>query len=348
MSITWTRTIPVITVAVLGVALLGSSGTVSAHGKELSITVSTHVPDQLEPLRRLYRIEAVYTGDLDMVEGAKVTVSGTRLEGGESLAPVRLQELVGQPGVYVAEIVFTRFGDWNLVVAVEAELAQGAGSVPFTESVTPAVLSESDRLSLLSEADRVRRLQVFFSFEWWPDIVTLLVRIFHTASAVMYVAVVGSVLLSAWIGGTASTVLSGRLGENFMTLATISLAGILFTGLYSAAFDAPNAAPGIYEYLDLIALPYGEAYLVAFLLKPVGWLAMLYFTIRVDNVVVKPAIFAVPAGASTDAIDEAGTRASLRRLIQSGAILAVVAIADLATVIYLHYLSHLGVFLPEG
>jgi hypothetical protein len=348
MFTAFTRIIPTVIVVVIGVALLASSFTASAHGKELAITVSTHVPDQLDPLRRLYRIEAVYSGDLDTVEGAKVTVSGIRSEGGESLAPVRLQELDGQPGVYIAEIVFTRFGVWNLLVDVEAELAQGEGSVSFTESVTPAVLSESDRVSLLTEAERVRRLQVFFSFEWWPDIVTLLVRILHTASAVMYAGIVGAVLLAAWIGGTASHVISGRLGENFLVLATVSLTGILLSGLYSAAFDAPNAAPGIYEYLDLIALPYGEAYLAAFLLKPIGWIAMVYFTLRVDNEVVKPALFAVPAGASTNAIDVIDSRASLRKLIRAGVVLTAVAVADLAVVIYLHYLSHLGVFLPEG
>lgn len=355
----------ILSILVSSLFALTQTNSVAAHGKELTLTVSSLVPDRSEPLRRLYRVHAAYTGDQDLVEGADVVLTGSRREGGEQLDALKLIELPGEPGVYVAEVVFDRFGEWELEIAVEAALNQGDGTANLVESVTPVVLSAADQTSLLTEADRVQRLQVFFAFKWWPDIATIAIRILHTLSAVTYAAVVGSVLLAAWIGGTGSRVLTGRVGENFLLLATMSLAGILLSGLYSAAFDAPNAAPGIYEFLDLLALPYGDAYLIAFLLKPLGWVAMVIFALRVDSVVIKPAFDSldesdgimqgVPSGAANDTTDDQqnlnestpGTDIQLKRLIGAGTALAVVAVADLGVLIYLHYLSHLGVFLPE-
>ena len=356
----------ILSILLSSVFLLGQADPVEAHGKELTLTVSSLVPDRSDSLRRLYRVSASYTGDQDIVEGAEVLLRGSRREGGELLIEKRLIELPGEPGVYVAEIVFDRFGEWDLEIEVLAALGQGDGTASLVESITPVVLSSADKISLLDEADRVQRLQVFFAFKWWPDIATISIRILHTLSGGIYAAVIGSVLLAAWIGGTGSKILTGRIGENFLLLATFGLTGILLSGLYSAAFDAPNAAPGIYDYKDLLALPYGDAYFIAFLLKPIGWIAMVIFALRVDAVVIKPAFDAldtederlsialgVPSGAAgdTDQLADPGSSPSndirLKRLIAAGAALAVIAVADLGILIYLHYLSHLGVFLPE-
>lgn len=345
--------------------VLNNVDSAEAHGKELTLTVSSLIPDRSEPLRRLYRVHAAYSGDQDLVEGAKVVLTGSRREGGEQLTEQRLVELPGEPGIYVVEVVFDRFGEWELEIAVEAALGQGDGATNLVESVTPVVLSAADQTSLLTEADRVQRLQVFFAFEWWPDIATIAIRVLHTMSSGVYAAAVGTVLVAAWIGGSGSRVLTGRIGENFLLIMTVSLTGVLLSGLYSAAFDAPNAAPGIYDFRDLLALPYGEAYFIAFLLKPLGWVAMVIFALRVDAVVIKPAfdsldepdVFAhgVPSGAAHDStpdgsseLDSSGSNLiELKRLIAVGTALAVVAVADLGVLIYLHYLSHLGVFLPE-
>lgn len=341
------------------VFMLDRADSAQAHGKELTLTVSSLVPDRSEPLRRLYRVHAVYAGDLDLVEGASVVLTGTRREGGEILASHKLVELPGESGVYVGEVVFDRFGEWDLEIEVEAALGQGGGSASLVESVTPVVLSADDRTSMLTEADRVQRLQVFFAFEWWPDIATIGIRMLHSLSAAVYAAVVGSVLLAAWMGGTRNRILTGWVGENFLKLASFGLGGILLSGMYGAAFDAPNAAPGIYEFMDLLELPYGDAYLAAFLLKPVGWIVMVLFTLRIDSTVIKPAFeelddiddsdaVVVPSGAASDVAEQTAASAGLKRLTGIGTALAVVGIADLALVIYLHYLSHLGVFLPDA
>lgn len=346
------RSALIVLVLVSGLFGLSRVDLAEAHGKEITLTVSSLVPDRSEPLRRMYRVHVAYAGDLDLVEGAVVVMTGMRREGGESLAEHRLIALPGEPGVYVAEVVFDRFGDWELQIEVHAALGQGDGSANLVESITPVVLSAADRTSLLIEADRVQRLQVFFAFEWWPDIVTIVIRVLHALSAAVYAALVGAVLLAAWLGGAGNRILTGRVGANFLKLATVSLGGLLLSGLYSAAFDAPNAAPGIYEYRDLLQLPYGDAYFAAFLLKPAGWVVMVLFALRINSAVIKPAIadavVAVPSGAATDAIAPARTGHELKRLIWVGAALSFIAIADLALVVYLHYLSHLGVFLPEA
>jgi hypothetical protein len=356
------RFVLILSIVVSSLFGLSRLDSVQAHGKEITLTVSSLVPDRIEPLRRMYRVHVTYAGDQDVVEGAEVSITGTRREGGGALEQQHMIELPGEPGIYVAEIVFDRFGDWELEFSVEAALGQGDGTATLTESITPVVLSAADQVSMLNEADRVQRLQVFFAFKWWPDIASIAIRIVHTMSAVTYAVVIASVLLAAWLGGSGSRILTGKVGENFLLLSTLSLAGILLSGLYGAAFGAPNAAPGIYEYRDLLALPYGDAYLIAFMLKPVGWVAMVLLAMRVEAVVIKPAFAsldeadsvtptgaAVPSGAADASLSEPGQRTDieLKRLIGVGTTLTVIAVADLAIVIYLHYLSHLGVFLPE-
>lgn len=140
---------------VLGFFGPGNAESVEAHGKELTLTVTSLVPDRNTPLRRMYRVKATYSGDLDLVEGADVVLTGTRREGGEQLAERRFIELPGDPGVYLIEVVFDRFGDWELQIDVNAELGQGEGSASLIDSVTPVVLSAADQTSLLTEADRV-------------------------------------------------------------------------------------------------------------------------------------------------------------------------------------------------
>ena len=371
-SIRHIRFVLIVLVVVSGLFGLSRVDLAEAHGKELTLTVSSLIPDRSEPLRRMYRVRAAYAGDLDAIEGAEVVMTGIRREGGELLGEHRFIELRDEPGVYVAEVVFDRFGDWILQIDLHAALGQGDGSASLTESVTPVVLSAADKTSLLTEADRVQRLQVFFAFEWWPDIVTIVIRVLHAMSAALYAGLVGAVLLAAWLGGTGNRILTGRLGANFLKLTLISLGGLLLSGMYSAAFDAPNAAPGIYEYRDLLQLPYGDAYFAAFLLKPAGWVLMVLFALRTNSVVIRPAIRVasvvpvVPSGAAYDAAELAGpafeiatatatgaaaparTETGLKKLIWAGTALSAIAIADLSLVIYLHYLSHLGVFLPEA
>ena len=340
-----------IALAVFATSAATSGSTASAHGKELSLFVSTLIPDESEPLRRLFRVEVLYAGDFDAVENAKVVLSGFRKEGGEDLDEITLTEMSGESGVYIGELVFNRFGEWNIDITVTSAFSQGNGSTHFIEQVHPVVLSDAEEASMAREAARVRQLQLFFSFGWWPDIVSILLRIAHSVSALAYFGAVSIVLLSVWLGRGDRRVLNGPVGKYFLPASLAGLTGILLSGLYAAAFDAPNGAPGIYDVKDLLQLPYANAYLAAFLVKPVMWVALVILAFRINSVVVRPARIPAPAGAAigaTGAIEDFSPSKAVRKLTYIGATAGILIVADISILIYIHYISHLGVFLPPG
>jgi hypothetical protein len=215
------------------------------------------------------------------------------------------------------------------------------------------VLSDAEEASMVSEAARVRQLQLFFSFGWWPDIVSILLRVAHSVSALVYFGAVSVVLLSVWLGRGDRSVLNGPIGKYFLPASLAGLAGILLSGLYAAAFDAPNGAPGIYDIDDLLQLPYANAYLAAFLVKPLMWMALVVLAFRVNSVVIRPARNPAPAGAApigptTQAIEDFSPSKAVRRLTYIIATVGILIVADMAILVYIHYISHLGVFLPPG
>lgn len=330
----------------------------SAHGKELAIAVSSLVPDPDEPLTRLYRVRATYAGDGDPIEGATVTLLAEQVDGGRTVDAVELTEVRGESGLYVGEVKFTRFGRWNVVIDVEAKLGLGSGETVFEDNVRPGNLSPTERAALESEGERVRRLQIFFQFGLWPDLVNIVVRITHSMSGLAYFGAVGFALTLAWFGVPAR---SGRTWERvragYLPVTMLSLAGILGTGMFSMAYDAPVTAPGIYDLERLFALPYGEWYFAAFVLKPVAWVGLVALAIRVYFVVVRErraetaaAAIGLPVisgGAGNEAAELRDSFPGLRGLTFLTIGVGLVLVADLAVVIYLHYLSHLGVFLPS-
>ncbi|NQW18267.1 MAG: FixH family protein [Chloroflexi bacterium] len=322
--------------------------TASAHGKELALFVSALAPDESEPLRRLFRLEVLFAGDLDRVEGADVQLSGFRTEGGEDLGRVSLTELGTEQGVYVGEVLFTRFGDWNIKIDVTSAFSAGEGSTTFIESVRPVILSDAEESSLQTEAARVRQLQLFFSFGLWPDIVSIVLRVLHSVSSVASFGLLGTVLLAAWLGESGRNLLRGPVGKYFLRFSLLGLLGLLATGLYGAAFDAPNGAPGIYDVKDLLELPYSEAYLAAFLVKPLMLLVLVVFAFRVNALIVRPARILAPAEEASGFENGYQPTRALRRLTFIGGTVALLLVADIAVLIYIHYISHLGVFLPPG
>lgn len=330
----------------------------SAHGKELTTTVSSFVPDPAEPLTRLYRVRAAYAGDGDAVDGATVTLLAQQVDTGRTVDAVELTEVKGESGLYVGEVKFTRFGRWDVVIHVEAKLGLGNGEAVFEENVRPGNLSSAELAALEAEGERVRRLQVFFQFGLWPDLVNIIVRIIHSISALAYFGAIGFALAMAWFDVPARMSKTwDRLRAGFLPVAMLSLAGILGTGLFSMAYDAPVTAPGIYDLERLFALPYGEWYFAAFVLKPIAWLGLVALAVRVYFVVVRerrPVISGAAAGlpvvsggAGNEAAELRGPVPGLRGLTFMTIGVGMALVADLAVVIYLHYLSHLGVFLPS-
>ena len=132
-----------------------------------------------------------------------------------------------------------------------------------------------------------------------------------------------------------------------------SLATLLAAGLYSAAFDAPITAPGIYDINRMRQIPFGGWYLAAFVLKLVTFVLLLLLASRIGKALrawPSTLVEADDAGvaATGPVAAQTSTLAELRRLTMANAVVGVVVVADVAVLIYLHYVSHLGVFLPPA
>jgi hypothetical protein len=342
-----------LTAAILGLLLAVWAITPSradAHGKELQATMSTLLLNQENPLTRLYRVTVVYASDLEPVENATVTLSATRVEGGPGVSGIELTAISGGAGVYVGEIDYQRFGSWQVTVQVRGPLGQGEAESGFIDQVRPRAITASEQESLLFEAERVRRLQLFFKFGWWPDMVNIILRVVHSSAAIAYFAMTGLVLFIALAGiPTGWPDLPAKLHQRFIPVTVGSLIILSASGMYSADFDSPTNAPGIYDIGAILRLPYGEAYLGAFLVKPLAWLILIYLAVRTGQELKLYARLPLVGGEATAmALPAVRVTPRLKHLALANLGVGIVLVVDIALIIYLHYLSHLGVFIPQA
>lgn len=322
-----------------------------AHGKELEISVTSLIPDPDRPLVRLYRVFVVYEGDLEPVEEAEVQLTAVREEGGPEPNPVRLTAVENKPGLYVGEVTYPRFGTWQVSLQVEAAFGQGEGEAEFVDNVRPGTLNPTEEAALKAEEERIYKLQLFFRFSWWPDVVNILVRITHSTAGMTYFLVTGAVAFTAWFGAPGKRPdFQAWLQRLFLPLALGSLGLLLASGLYSAAFDAPTTPPGIYDLTAMRELPYGLAYLGVFLFKPAIFIALIVLAVQIHKAMQQAWSVASVAGAAQEtamSLTNGPAIARLRRLTLINAGLGLLIVWVVAVVIYLHYVSHLGIFLPS-
>jgi len=312
----------------------------AAHGKQTTISVTSLTPDPDQPLQRLYRARVTFAGDGDPVMGATVVLTALRADGASGFPPQVLTEIAGGDGLYVGEVIFERFGAWEMHLAVQAELGQGEGSATFTDDVRPESLSPDQEAARREESERVARLQLSFRFDWWPDVVTIAMRIGHSLAGLAYFLVTGLALGLAWFGiPSRYPDFPRRLGRVFLPAAAASLGVLLSAGLYSAAFDAPVAFPGIYDIEAIRRIPYGDAYLVVFLIKVVLFVGLVRLAIRINQTL---RLWSENPVTPTDG----PIVAALQRATLLNAAAGLAVVVDVAVLVYLHYLSHLGAFLP--
>ena len=340
----WWRICAVGVLAVALAALVAVRVPAAAHGKDLDISVSRLTPNPDRPLVRLYTAMVRYAGDGDPLTGATVTMSAIRQEGGETIAAVVLTGLQATPGLYVAQLTYQHFGTFDIVLRVSAALGEGDGEVVFSDRLRPANLTDAQQAALEAEAQRVLRLQAQFGFGWWPDVTNIIGRTVHSLAGVTFFAATGLITVAAWGGaGDPSHGLLRRLHRRYALVAFGSLAVLFAAGLYSAWFDAPVRPPGVFDLHAMRRLPYGDWYLAMFALKPALFVMLAWLAVA-----LRRQLRAWSAAADGDRPDDVRAAVSKLRLLtalNAGAGIAV--FVDVAIVIYLHYVSHLGVFLPD-
>lgn len=339
-----TMVVTAIAIAALGVFVwhVATAGTASAHGKDLAIAVTPLIPDPEQPLMRLYRVHVVYENDLEPVEDAKVVLTARQRDGASDLSALELTEVNESEGLYVGEFTFDRFGDWQMELSVRADQGQGEGDVEFSDTIRPGALNPEQEAALREEAERVINLQLSFGFGWWPDVANIVMRIVHSMAGLSYFVITGLVFGLAWFGlGADRPQFARRVSRYFLPAAAISLLVLLGAGLYSAAYDAPITYPGIYDLSTMREIPYGEEYLAAFFVKVALFFVLAVMALRIGRTLKL-------WNASGNPHPSRASAAALRRETLMNAAVGVAVVADVAVLIYLHYISHLGVFLPEA
>ena len=330
-------------ILLLGAFPLGHLGITSArafaHGKEVAVTISALSPDRNQPLTKLYRVVAQFA-DGDPVTNGRVKLLAKRLPDDLKAGPVALSPL-NEAGLYAGEFTYPRFGTWTVTVTVSGE--GGEGSATLQEELLPLPDLGS---TAQPEAGPVRRLQITFKFGW-GDAAHLAVRILHSAAGTAYLALTGVTVLAIWFKASETKPqVWGWIKRGFLP-GTLAAAGVLLaSGLYSAYYDSPIRSPGVFALGAIGRLPYGNAYLVAFWLKAPLAMALLALAWRIHRAMNIPGPFKPMAEA---AVDDIGTptpaspaTAFLFRLSLIYVGIGFLLLANIATLIYLHYISHLG------
>lgn len=324
----------------------GDGSEALAHGKEVRVEVSSFTPDPDESLTRLYRVYVVYAGDLDAVTDATVHFTAQRQGGGPPVEPILLQPL-NEAGVYASEVIFPLYGSWDVTLSV-AEF--GEGETRFVEDVVP--------LGPTVDTDEVRQqvLELFFRFGW-RDVAAIVVRVAHSLSSITLFGLTGVVLVAyAFVQPRSRAHLFQKLSRVFLPAAIASIALLAVSGLYTAIFSAPIKPPGVFDFDVMRQIPFGPAYLATIAFKPLALTALTFLAFRMAKA-LRTASIPVPMGGSvatisndTDSlasIEAALQTTPLLRLAVTNAVIGVLLAIDVVLAVYIHYISHLAVFLPN-
>lgn len=321
--------------------LAGGHEAAGAHGKDLDIKVAPLTPDPEQPLVRLYVALVRYAGDGEPLDDATVIMRASRQEGDETNEGISFSRVQTTPGLYAAEVHYRHFGTFDIALRVDVPLGQGEGEVNFVDHVRPVAVSDARQAALELEAQRVLDLQTQLGFGWWPDVANIAVRALHSLAGALYFALTGPASLAAW--GVIANPTRGWLRaarRRYTPLMWISLALLLAAGLYSAWFNAPVRPPGLFNPRAVASLPYGASYLAVFMAKPVIFAVLVLAAMGIRRNLDS-------WSAALEAKQVTRAQLSVRRLrlwtLVSGA-LGGALVVDVAALVYLHYLSHLGVF----
>ena len=320
----------------IGTLVAVSTRPVSAHGKEVEITVTSLVPDSAQPLTRLYRVVVLYD-DGDTVEGASIELLARREEGGQEIGPINFYPL-SEPGLYATEVAYDRFGTWEVTVVVsepgegeasfEDAILPGSGDVATTENATSSAVPEN--------------LAVLFKFDE-SDFLNIVLRFVHSLAGMVWFGLIGVILVSHWfMAPEARHRALLRLRKIFPQAATVSLTILLASGIYSAIWDAPIRAPGVFDLDTMLRIPFGDVYLITFLGKVLAYVLLVYVTVR-----LRRALSDLPTSSMALGSSGPGEILTIARLGMAGLGAAVFLAINIAALIYMHYISHLSIVIPQ-
>lgn len=323
--------VPLVLVVTAALSLVWPAGRpAGAHGKLVNIAVTCVTPDPGRPLVK-FCTAALRYADGDPARGGTFRLTATR-EGsdGAALGPVVFAP-ADEEGIHSATITFPAYGRWRMKFQAIAP----DGTAELVEDLLPPVPGSSPALAA--------RLQVVLRFGA-ADVRNIAVRTVHLLAAVSWFALVSLVFVVSMVVPAAYRGRSlHRVARIFPWAGGASLFFLGISGMYLARFNAPSPVPGLFAPSALAKLPFGQAYLVVFMVKMILMLAILGAAIALTLALRRAYASALPpaTGAATDSGTVIPHRA-VRRLAVVNIGLGLLVFVSVTILSYLHMIAHVG------
>lgn len=310
-------------------------GVAQAHGREVNIGVSCLTPDPARPLSKVCTAVVAYV-DGDSVSHAKISLSASREDGDRrAFGPIRFQP-ASEPGVYTAAFDYPAYGKWLAKVEVTEP---GEGEADLRDEVLPPLPGATGSPA---SAARVRIVLDFDGREF----TNILIRALHLGAAAIWFAAPALVLVaSLFLSGPERERVLRSLAAWFPWIAGVGFVALALTGWYSAVYNVPTRPPGLFDPELIERLPFGSAYLMAFLAK-MGLTAAMVFTAGALALALRRAyglpLRPIAGGAVAAALPLGRVERSVVVLSAVNVLLGVFIFVVVVVLGYLHILTHIG------
>lgn len=316
----------------------------SAHGKEVRIELQCSAADAATPLTQRCEARVTAANDGDPISNVRLALSARRA-GKPGRVDGGLLKAGEAPGSYRGTIDLPAYGQWVLAAEVSEPVE---GRVEVSQEILPPAVGVAG-----VAAARISLVRPFNA----RDVGNVIALVAHLLGSAGLFSALGAVLFAgiAAAGGPEAS-LRFRVARLFPPAAALSFVLIAGSGVYNAFYNAPTRSPGLLRPSDITGLPFGEAYVVAFVLKMT--LAALMFAgtgllaLRLRRSSAwKPAAAGAgsPSGAALPG--RADARLALRRdpclaLAAANLAIGLLLLANVVVIDYLHLISHAAALAP--
>ncbi|MDP6071231.1 MAG: hypothetical protein QGG34_06665 [SAR202 cluster bacterium] len=226
----------------------------------------------------------------------------------------------------------------------------GEGTVTFLEKVLPAAPGETN------PEVRQQVLDLFFRFDW-KDVAAIVVRISHVAGAAIWLGMTGVILTGFWfLPRPARATMFRKLSPAFLPASMSGLGILALSGVYTGIYSAPIKPPGVFDFDVMMQIPFGPHYLSTMAFKVLALAAYGLIAIRMAPALKSASMPTVAGGALAFAENSSAYRGapayaaierSLYRMAVANAVLGAALAVAVSVAIYLDYISHLAVLIPQ-